>query len=273
MHRLLAAATLLIAAPAAAHDAHENAADQALPFEVVEVAPHLFMLEGLGGNVGVLTGDGASFIIDDKFAANADHISQAVESVGGNPVGYIVNTHWHGDHTGGNAAFGQNATILAHENVRKRLSTEQTRGNGDVTPPSDEDAWPVVTFTRDVTLHLNDHTAQVEHIANAHTDGDAIIYFPGADVLHMGDVFFNGTFPFIDTSSGGSIDGMVAGLERGLEIAGDGTQVIPGHGPLGSRADMQGAHDLLVTVRDRIQARIDAATALKRFGRTIRWPI
>lgn len=264
MLRTLTAAAMLAAAPAAAHDAHEKQAGQDWPFEVVNIAPNLFMLEGRGGNVGVLTGDDRTFIIDDKFADNAEQIRAAIQSVEGNAVGYVVNTHWHGDHTGGNASFGDQATIIAHENVRQRLSTDQQSEIFDrSTPASPEEAWPVVTFTRDVTLHLNGQTAHVEHIPNAHTDGDAVIYFTEADVLHMGDIFFNQSFPFIDTSSGGSIDGFIAGLARGLEIAGEDTTIMPGHGPLATRADLQAAHDLAVMLRDRVQASIDAGLTLE----------
>ena len=264
MLRTLAASAVLIAAPAAAHDAHEEQAGGDWPFEVVNIAPDLFMLEGRGGNVGVLTGDDRTFIIDDKFADNAEQIRAAIQSVEGNAVGYVVNTHWHGDHTGGNASFGDQATIIAHENVRRRLSTDQQSEIFDrSTPASPEKAWPVVTFTRDVTLHLNGQTAHVEHIPNAHTDGDAVIYFAEADVLHMGDIFFNQSFPFIDTSSGGSIDGFIAGLARGLEIAGEDTTIMPGHGPLATRADLQAAHDLAVMLRDRVQASIDEGLTLE----------
>jgi len=264
--RLLAAACLTLSpAAAAAHDVHETAQEADWPFEVAEVAESIFMLEGRGGNVGVLVGDGPTFIIDDKFADNVEGIRAAVDSVGGAEVGYIVNTHWHGDHTGGNAGFAdRGATILAHENVRARLSTNHYSEIWErTTEAAPEAAWPVVTFTRDVTLHLNGQTARVRHVPAAHTDGDAIIHFEEADVLHMGDIFFNGMFPFIDTASGGTVDGFIAGLEKGLEIAGEDTRIIPGHGPLATRADLAAARDLAIEVRDRVQARIDAGEDLE----------
>jgi len=166
----------------------------------------------------------------------------------------VVNTHWHGDHTGGNENLGKaGALLVAHENVRKRMSTEQFMGAlGRKVEPSPEGALPVVTFTDAVTFHWNGDEIRAYHVPPAHTDGDVIIHFAKADVVHMGDVFFNGGYPFIDTSSGGRIDGVIAAAERVLGGIGEKTRLIPGHGPVGTKADLQAYRDGLKTLRDRI---------------------
>lgn len=271
MTRFAAILALSAALPAAAlaHDPRMLDRDSAAqseeaPFEQIRVTEQIVMLAGAGGNVAVVTGADGAYVIDDKVAQVDEAVRDAVSALGGGEIPLAVNTHWHGDHTGGNAALNDaGALIMAHENVRDRLSTEQSNAvRGTTTPPAPEAAWPVITYTRDATVHLNGQTAHIEHVPAAHTDGDSIIYFVEADVLHMGDIFFNGTYPFIDTGSGGSIDGMIKGLERGLEIAGENTQIIPGHGPLASMDDMQAARGLLVEIRRRIQAHVDAGDSL-----------
>ena len=177
---------------------------------------------------------------------------------------FVINTHWHGDHTGGNENLGKaGAIIVAHENVYKRLSTDQVLVAFDrEIPARPKEALPVITFTRDVTFHLNGDELKVFHVENAHTDGDAIIYFTKANAVHMGDTFFNGMYPFIDTEHGGSIDGMIAAVGRMLEMIDDDTKIIPGHGPLGARAQLQAYHDMLVGVREAIQAEVAAGKSV-----------
>ena len=214
-----------------------------------------YMLTGAGGNLGLSVGADAVFLVDDQFAPLTTRIEAAIGELTRMPIRFVINTHWHFDHTGGNENLGKaGALIVAHENVRKRMSTEQfiefLNMKIKVEPRV---ALPVVTFTRDVTFHLNGDEIHVLHVPNAHTDGDAIVHFRTSDVVHMGDVFFNRLYPFIDTSSGGSVDGVIAAVDRALELAGENTKIIPGHGPLANRSDLKAYRDMLVTVSGRIK--------------------
>ncbi|MBA3497275.1 MAG: MBL fold metallo-hydrolase [Gemmatimonadales bacterium] len=190
-----------------------------------------------------------------------DRIRAAVDSVGGGTaVRFVLNTHWHGDHTGGNENMGKaGALIVAHENVRKRMSVEQfLEAFNERIPASPGAALPVITFTDTITFHLNGDDIRAYHVTAAHTDGDAIIHFTKADIVHMGDIYFNGMYPFIDVSSGGSVDGMIAAATRVLGTLGAATRVIPGHGPVSGRADLARYRDMLVNVRDRVRPMVKA---------------
>ena len=222
-----------------------------------------FLLTGAGGNMVASTGPDGTFLIDDQYAPLSARISEALGKIGRLPVRFIINTHWHFDHTGGNEAFGQSGSvILAHDNVRQRMSTEQFIAAFDrKIPASPAGALPVITFTQGVTLHLNGDTIEVVHVANAHTDGDALVRFRKANVLHMGDTMFNGGYPFIDLSSGGSIDGLLAAHARALELADGQTIIIPGHGAQTDRATLVAYRGMLQQARDRI-------AALKAQGKT-----
>ncbi len=223
-----------------------------------KVTDNIYMLVGAGGNIGLSTGADGAFVIDDQFAPLSDKIMAAIATVTDDPVEFVVNTHWHGDHTGGNEAFGATgAHIVAHDNVRKRLKEGLTRSSGRTTPPAPEAALPVITFSHTLSFHWNGEHVKVWHPENAHTDGDAILYFKNANVVHMGDVFFNGGYPFIDIESGGDVDGYIAAHEKVLGKIDDGTKIIPGHGPLADKADLQRTTDMLKDVRARIQALID----------------
>jgi glyoxylase-like metal-dependent hydrolase (beta-lactamase superfamily II) len=235
-----------------------SAQEQEVEIDISPLADGVWMLTGWGGNIGVAAGDDAVFIVDDQFAPLTERISEAIRTLGHGDVDFVLNTHWHGDHTGGNENFGQaGALIVAHENVRRRMSVDQFleafNRTVEASPP---DALPVVTFTTDIAFHLNGDDIEALHVAEAHTDGDAIVFMRNANVLHMGDTYFSGRYPFIDLSSGGSIDGVIGAAEVGLELADDATRIIPGHGPLSSRADLQQYRDLLATVRDRVAAMI-----------------
>ncbi len=216
------------------------------------------------GNVGVSAGPDGVFIIDDQFAPMAPKILAAVAILTDQPVRYILNSHWHGDHTGGNASFGsQGYVIVAHDNVRIRMSKEHFNAFfKSTTPPSPPEALPVITFSDRMTFHFNGDTVRVEHIANAHTDGDAIFYFESADVLHAGDVFVLYGYPFVDLSSGGSIAGMIRGVDRILAIAGPDTLIIPGHGAVATRARVAAFRDLLTGSQDRVQKLISKGRTL-----------
>jgi glyoxylase-like metal-dependent hydrolase (beta-lactamase superfamily II) len=224
-----------------------------------------YMLTGAGGNLGLSVGEDSAFLVDDQFAPLTTKIEAAVATLTPNPIRFVVNTHWHFDHTGGNENLGKaGAVIVAHENVRRRMSTEQfiefLNMRIKVEPRV---ALPVVTFTRDVTFHQNGDEIHVFHVPHAHTDGDAIVHFRTSDVIHMGDVYFNTTYPFIDTSSGGTIDGVIAAVDRVLDLAGDRTRIIPGHGPLASKSDLEGYRKMLATVAARIREGVRAGRSLE----------
>jgi len=197
------------------------------------LADTVYMMTGAGGNLGVSVGEDAVFVIDDQFAPLTPRIQAAIAKLSSKPAKFVLNTHWHFDHTGGNENLGKaGAVIVAHENVRKRLSTEGfIEFLGMKTKPEPRVALPVVTFTRDLTFHLNGDELVVTHVPRAHTDGDSIVRFGKSNVVHMGDTFFNKLYPFIDTSSGGSVAGVLAAADGVLKTAGDDTKIIPGHGP------------------------------------------
>jgi glyoxylase-like metal-dependent hydrolase (beta-lactamase superfamily II) len=217
-----------------------------------------YMLTGAGGNLGVSVGKDAVFVVDDQFAPLTPKIKAAIAKLSRKPVKFVLNTHWHFDHTGGNENFGKaGALIVAHENVRKRMSSEQLiEFLGMPIKPSPDQALPIVTFTTDVTFHLNGDEVHVFHVANAHTDGDAIVQFRKSNVIHLGDVFFNKLYPFIDTSSGGTIDGMIAAADTVLALANDDTKLIPGHGPLATKDDLRNYRDMLSTIAGRVKTQI-----------------
>lgn len=222
-----------------------------------------FLLTGAGGNIVASVGADGVFLIDDQFAPLADKIRASLDSLGKGPVRFVMNTHWHGDHTGGNESFGRGgAVIVAHENVRKRMSSEQfIEAFGSKVAPSPDAALPVVTFADGVSLHFNGDAATAVHVAKAHTDGDALVKFTQANVLHMGDTFFHQAYPFIDVSSGGSIDGLISAIDIGISLCDADTIVIPGHGPRTDRGGLQAYRELLATARA-------AVAALKAAGKT-----
>ena len=221
-----------------------------------KLSPTTYVLYGVGGNIGLSVGDDSVFVIDDQFAPLTEKITAAIKTITGKPVQFVLNTHWHGDHTGGNENFGKaGALIVAHENVRKRMSTDQfielLKSKAAASPKI---ALPVVTFTRDITFHLNGDEILAFHVPNAHTDGDAIVHFKNSNVVHMGDTFFNGLYPFIDSSSGGNPDGVINAADRVLALIDDKTRIIPGHGPVCGKADLKVYRDMLSTVNGRVKA-------------------
>jgi cyclase len=217
----------------------------------------VYMLTGAGGNMGLSVGPDSVFLIDDQFAPLAPKIKAAIARISPRPVQWLLNTHFHFDHTGGNEAFGgEGAVIVAHDNVRRRMSTDQLiqlAGTSNPQKASPKVALPVVTVPGDITFHINGDEVFAFHVPRAHTDGDLIVHFRNSNVVHMGDVFFNGMYPFIDGSSGGSAAGVIAAFDRVLALAGDGTRIIPGHGPLASKADLQATRDMLATTVQRIR--------------------
>jgi len=226
----------------------------------------VYMLSGAGGNMGLSVGEDGAFLIDDQFAPLSEKIKAAIAEVSETPVKFLINTHWHGDHTGGNESFGHDGTtIIAHHNVRTRLSTDQVmEAFGREVKAAPEAAWPVITFNDEVNFYQNGQEIEVFHVATAHTDGDALIYFRTADVLHMGDVFFHGSYPFIDTGSGGSIDGVIAAHEEALALAGENTKIIPGHGPMATRADLAATLAMIKSVRAKVAQTIADGLTLEQ---------
>ena len=228
-------------------------------FDKVEIktqklTEHIYVLFGAGGNIGVLVGDDGVIMIDDQFAPLSEKISAAIAKLSDQRVKYLLNTHWHGDHAGGNENFAKKgAMIIAQQNVRKRMAEGLTRSPENVTPPAPEIALPIITFSDDLSLHLNGETIMAFHVHNAHTDGDAQIYFPESNVIHMGDTYFNGRWPFIDLQSGGSVMGYIKAINHAIFLVDNDTQIIPGHGPMSNRAELMAYRDVLLTVRGRIK--------------------
>jgi len=226
----------------------------------------VYMLTGAGGNLGLSVGEDAVFLVDDQFAPLTPKIEAAIAKITPKPVKFVLNTHWHFDHTGGNENLGKaGALIVAHENVRKRMSVENfIEFLGMKTKPDPQVALPVVTFTRDVTFHLNGDEIYVLHAPAAHTDGDAIVHYRKSDVVHMGDVMFNKLYPFIDTSSGGTVEGVIAAVERVLQATSERTKIIPGHGPLATRSDLQAYREMLAMISGRIRQQLRSGRTLEQ---------
>ena len=222
--------------------------------KVTKVAGDVYMLQGAGGNIGASVGEDGIVIVDDQYAPLADKIQAALKGITDKPVRFIINTHYHGDHTGGNAYFQKQAPIIAHDNVRKRLESGGAAGNGgsihmDV-KPSPKEALPIITFDHDVTVHLNGEDIRALYFPAGHTDGDSIIFFPKSNVVHMGDDFVTYGFPFIDVDSGGSINGMIEGVEKVIGQVPADVKIIPGHGPVSSVDDVRAYLTMLKATRD-----------------------
>ena len=210
------------------------------------------MLEGAGGNVGILISDDEVLMIDDQFAPLSEKLMAKIKELSGGKTTRLINTHFHGDHSGGNENFGnEGAMIIAHENVRKRMATPIKR-SGQVQPPAPAIALPVITYQEGMELHFLNEPIIVKHVHNAHTDGDSFVFLPESNVLHMGDCFFNGRFPFIDLSSGGSLRGALVAAKTALMLVDEDTQIIPGHGPMATQEDLVKYENFLTVMHDRI---------------------
>src|SRR5271167_4277709 len=225
--------------------------------KVTKVAGNVYMLEGAGGNIGASVGDDGIVIVDDQYAPLADKIQAALKGITDKPVRFIINTHYHGDHTGGNAYFQKQAPIIAHDNVRKRLETGSAAGNGSSVhmdmKAAAKEALPIITFDHDVTVHLNGEDIRALFFPAGHTDGDSIIFFPKSNVVHMGDDFVTYGFPFIDVDSGGSINGMIDGVEKVIAQVPADVKIIPGHGPISSVDDVRAFLTMLKATREAVK--------------------
>lgn len=237
----------------------------AIPLQTMKLRDHLTLLYGPGGNMVALDGPDGKVLVDSSFAPVVPKIQQVLEGLDPTPLKILINTHWHFDHTDGNALLhGSGAMILAHENTRKRLSTPQDiAAFGMHFPASPVAAWPQQTFADNFRLYLNGEELSLSYIKPAHTDTDIFIRYEKENVLHMGDIFFNGMYPFIDSTTGGSINGMIAGAESGLKLVDADTKIVPGHGPVGDKAALVKYRDMLVTVRDRVKAQKAAGKKLE----------
>ena len=254
----LAAAALAACAATVAH------AQDEVTVTTTRVADGLYMLQGQGGNIGLFTGEETTFLVDDQFAPLTAKILAAIEAAGGRHPEFLLNTHYHGDHTGGNENLGEAGTlILSHDNVRERLAAGSYLAAFEMkTPPQTGAALPVVTFDDGMTLHVNGETVRIEHVPHAHTDGDSFVHFVEANVIHAGDIFFNGFYPFVDVAHGGSLRGVIGGVDRLLALADDDTKIIPGHGALATQDDLIAYRAMLATALERLQS-------LKNAGKSV----
>jgi cyclase len=258
MRRLyLAIATTLFATTAFAQDFSQ------VQVQATKIAGSVYMLTGAGGNIGVSVGNDGVVIIDDQYAPLAPKIEAALKTITDRPLRFILNTHYHGDHTGGNEHFGKTAPIVAHENVRKRLASGTRRGE-HVVPPAPAGALPIVTFNDTLTIHLNGEDVRAVHMPHGHTDGDSVIWFTKSNVVHMGDDYFNAFFPLVDTDNGGSVRGLIDNVAKVLATVPDDAKIIPGHGTLSDKAGLRRYHDMLRNTLAAVETAVAAGKSLEQ---------
>ncbi len=238
--------------------------------KTIKLTDSIYMLMGKGGNIGVCVGDDGVFLIDDQFAPLTDKIISSVKKISDKDIRFVINTHWHFDHVGGNENLGNNgAVIIAHENVRTRMSTDQfVKFFNKKVPASPKIALPVITFKEQIKFYLNGDEIETLHVSNAHTDGDAIIYFKNSNVIHTGDTYFSGMYPFIDVTSNGSINGVILAANKILSLADDKTKIIPGHGPLSNKAKFQKYTEMLTSIRDEVSKQVKDGKTLEQIQKS-----
>lgn len=257
----LAAMGCLFAMPVFADGDHHDAEGKAT---IVHVNEHIHMIQMQGGNVGAYIGKDQVFMIDDDYANAAPAVLEAIKSLSENDISYVANTHWHGDHTGGNEAVAaEGAVIVAHDNVHKRLKEGgHIKAFNKTVEPKPLEGLPSVTYNQNATFYIDGHPLKLMHVPKAHTDGDTFIYFPEDNVVHTGDIFFNGFYPFIDASSGGSLKGMINAVDQILALTDTETKIIPGHGPLSNKAELMAYREMLSGVYDALKPMIASGKTL-----------
>lgn len=272
LHRFQAIAPALIGMVVMASQATAQTQDLSqVEIKTIPLRDNIYMLEGEGGNIGLFVGEDGTLLVDDQFAPLTDKIKAAIANITDKPITFLLNTHWHFDHTGGNENLGnEGVVILAHENVRQRLSTGGIiEAFAMDIPPAPAAALPVITYQNGVTFHLNGDTIHATHPPmGGHTDGDTFLHWSKANVIHTGDLFFNGTYPFIDTSSGGSLMGTIMGVNQILAMTNEQTMIIPGHGALADRQDLLNYRNMLMAVHGKTMAAIAQGQTLEEFMAT-----
>lgn len=246
-----------------AHDGHHSEQQQEVIIKTTKVAGNVYMLEGRGGNIGVSVGTDGILIVDDQFAPLAEKITAALKELSAGKLKFVLNTHFHGDHTGGNVVFGKEATIISQENVRKRLAVESTV-LGNQTPPSPKEALPVITFDKSLSVHFNGEEIRAIHFPNGHTDGDSVIFFTKSNVVHLGDDFFAARFPFVDLNSGGSVEGLTKNIGDIIAKLPADVKIIPGHGPLSTLDDLKSYHQMLIKTTDIVRQKMKKKITLEQ---------
>ena len=259
--RLKLTLTLLVVC-ALAHFVHAQQDFSKVEIKATQVAGNIWMLEGSGGNIGVSVGQDGLLIVDDQYAPLADKIKAALKKLGEGKLKFVINTHWHGDHTGSNAVFGVDSTIIAHSNVRKRLGQENINRAGQKVPPAPKEALPLITFDETLSVHFNGEEIRAIHYPRGHTDGDGVIFFTRSNVVHMGDEFVTNRFPFIDFNSGGSVEGLVKNIGDVLGKLPADVKIIPGHGPLSTIDDLKRYHQMLVETVDLVRKQAQTGKSL-----------
>ena len=243
-----------------------NAQNKGVEFTSFQLSDSVYMMTGSGGNVGISNGKDGIYIVDDQVKQVSGPLLAAIRKISNRPVRFVINTHYHADHTGGNEIIGEaGGIIVAQDNVYKRMSTDQVSNfMNNTTPAYPEAALPVLTFNDKISLHLNGETATAYHVAHGHTDGDSIIHFEGSNVIHMGDMYFNGLYPYIDLDAGGSIGGMIEAADLALSLADSKTRIIPGHGPLAMTEDLESYRNYLVEATSNVKNLIDEGKNLQQ---------
>lgn len=253
----VAAVLLFLCLPVAAQNWDE------VEIQATHVGGTVWALQGAGGNIGASIGEDGVLLVDDQYAPLTEKIEAKLEEIGGGELRFVLNTHYHGDHTGGNVYFGRQAPIIAHENVRLRLSTPQTLRGNEI-EPLPKPGLPVITYADGLSIHLNGEEIRVFHLPNAHTDGDSVVWFTESNVVHMGDLLFYDHFPFVDLEHGGSVDGLLAGLDKVLERVPPEAKVIAGHfGPAVTMKDVRQFRSVIAETVDLVRSRIDEGASLE----------
>jgi cyclase len=263
MRRVIAIAGIFIAGIALAQ---QRPPQFEMKIKTSKLTENIYVLEGAGGNVAMFVWDEGVLLVDDKLAAASPDIKAAVAAITPKPIRFVLNSHWHRDHSGGNEALASDGSVIvAHENVRRRMSVDSFIAVFDrKVPASPRKALPIITFTRDVTFHLGGEEISVVHVAPAHTDGDSFVMFRKANVLHMGDCYLNGSFPVIDYSNGGVFTGIIGAADTALGMVDVRSRIIPGHGPVAHRQDLRVWREMLATIHERVKKAVASGKSLEQ---------